>query len=38
VIAMASSEVQRNHVSLRTALANELPSVRADRVQLQFSI
>jgi PAS domain S-box-containing protein len=35
VIAMASSEVQRNHVSLRTALANELPSVRADKIQLQ---
>jgi signal transduction histidine kinase len=35
VIAMASSEVQRNHVSLRTALANDLPSVRGDRVQLQ---
>jgi PAS domain S-box-containing protein len=35
VIAMASSEVQRNHVSLRTALANDLPFFRGDRVQLQ---
>jgi PAS domain S-box-containing protein len=35
VIAIAGSEVQRNHVSLRTELAPDLPRVPGDRVQLQ---
>jgi PAS domain S-box-containing protein len=35
VIAMTSSEVQRNHVSLRTELASDLPPVYGDRIQLQ---
>jgi PAS domain S-box-containing protein len=35
VIAMASSEVQRSHVSLQTELANHLPFIRGDRIQLQ---
>jgi PAS domain S-box-containing protein len=35
VIAMARSEVQRNHVSLRTELAPDLPLVPGDRIQLQ---
>jgi C4-dicarboxylate-specific signal transduction histidine kinase len=35
VIAMASSEVQRNRVSLQTELANDLPLISGDRIQLQ---
>ena len=35
VVALAGSELQRNHVSLRTVLADDLPSVRGDRIQLQ---
>jgi C4-dicarboxylate-specific signal transduction histidine kinase len=35
VIALTSSEVQRNGVSLQTQLANGLPFVRGDRIQLQ---
>jgi DNA-binding NarL/FixJ family response regulator len=35
VIAMAGSEVRRNHISLQTQLANDLPLILADRIQLQ---
>ena len=35
VVALAGSELQRNHVSLRTVLADDLPSVRGDRIQLK---
>jgi PAS domain S-box-containing protein len=35
VIAMARSEVRRNHVSLHTQLANDLPLILGDRIQLQ---
>jgi PAS domain S-box-containing protein len=35
VIAMASSEVQRNRISLQTELTNDLPLIRGDRIQLQ---
>jgi hypothetical protein len=35
VIAMAGSEVRRNHISLQTQLANDLPLTLADRIQLQ---
>jgi len=35
VIAMARSEVRRNHVSLETKLANDLPLILGDKVQLQ---
>jgi PAS domain S-box-containing protein len=35
VIAMARNAVQRNRVSLRTQLANDLPLILGDRVQLQ---
>src|SRR5262249_22731849 len=35
VIAMARSEMQRNRVSLQTRLANELPRILGDRIQLQ---
>jgi PAS domain S-box-containing protein len=35
VIAMARSEVQRNRVSLQTKLANDLPLILGDRIQLQ---
>jgi signal transduction histidine kinase len=35
VIALAQSEVQRNHVALETQLSDDLPLVFADRVQLQ---
>jgi PAS domain S-box-containing protein len=35
IIAMASSEVQRNRVSLQTELANDLPLILGDRIQLQ---
>jgi PAS domain S-box-containing protein len=35
VIAMASSEVRRNRISLQTQLANDLPLIRGDRIQLQ---
>jgi C4-dicarboxylate-specific signal transduction histidine kinase len=35
VIALARSEVQRNGVSLQTRLANGLPLVQGDRIQLQ---
>src|SRR5271166_6370229 len=35
VIALTHSELQRNHVELRTHLSSDLPLVAADRVQLQ---
>ena len=35
VIAMASSEVERNRVSLQMELANDLPLIPGDRIQLQ---
>ncbi len=35
VIALSSSELQRNRVVLRLELANDLPSVTGDRIQLQ---
>jgi PAS domain S-box-containing protein len=35
VVAMARSEVQRNRVSLQTNLANDLPLILADKIQLQ---
>jgi len=35
VIALARSEVQRNHVSLQTQLSNDLPPILGDRIQLQ---
>jgi PAS domain S-box-containing protein len=35
VLTLAQSEVHRNHVSLRTRLANDLPLVMGDRIQLQ---
>ena len=35
VIALSSSELQRNRVILRTEFADDLPPVRGDRVQLQ---
>jgi PAS domain S-box-containing protein len=35
VIAMAGSEVQRNRVSLQTELANDLPLILGDKIQLQ---
>src|SRR5262245_9982838 len=35
VLAMARSEVQRNCVSLHTKLANDLPPILGDRIQLQ---
>jgi PAS domain S-box-containing protein len=35
VIAMAHSEVQRNRVLLQTKLANDLPLILGDRIQLQ---
>jgi len=35
VIAMASSEVQQNRVSLQTELADDLPLILGDRIQLQ---
>ena len=35
VIVMARNEVQRNRVSLMTQLANELPLILGDRIQLQ---
>jgi C4-dicarboxylate-specific signal transduction histidine kinase len=35
VIAMARSGVQRNRISLQTQLANDLPLVLGDRIQLQ---
>jgi PAS domain S-box-containing protein len=35
VVALAGSELQHNHVSLRTVLADDLPSVCGDRIQLQ---
>ena len=35
VIALLSSELQQNHVSLRSELADHLPAVNGDRVQLQ---
>jgi C4-dicarboxylate-specific signal transduction histidine kinase len=35
VIAMARSGVQRNRISLQTQLANDLPLILGDRVQLQ---
>jgi PAS domain S-box-containing protein len=35
VIALAQSEVQRNHVALETQLSDHMPLVFADRIQLQ---
>ena len=35
VIAIAGSEVRRNRVSLQTKLANDLPHILGDRIQLQ---
>ncbi|HSD46196.1 MAG TPA: ATP-binding protein [Pyrinomonadaceae bacterium] len=35
VLALAQSEANRNHVSLKQQLTNDLPRVRGDRVQLQ---
>jgi signal transduction histidine kinase len=35
VLAMVRSEVQRNRVSLQTKLANDLPFILGDRIQLQ---
>jgi len=35
VIALAQSEVQRNHVALQTQLSDDMPLVFADRIQLQ---
>jgi PAS domain S-box-containing protein len=35
VIAIARNELQRHRVSLQTQLANELPFVKGDRIQLQ---
>jgi PAS domain S-box-containing protein len=35
VIAIAGSEVRRNRISLQTQLANDLPLILGDRVQLQ---
>ena len=35
VVILAQSEVQRNRVSLQTKLANDLPLILGDRVQLQ---
>ena len=35
VIALAQSEVQRNHVALETQLSDDMPLVFADRIQLQ---
>jgi signal transduction histidine kinase len=35
VIALTQSELLRHHISVRTQFANDLPSVRADKIQLQ---
>jgi signal transduction histidine kinase len=35
VVILAQSEVQRNRVSLQTKLANDLPLILGDRIQLQ---
>src|SRR4029434_9716056 len=35
VIALAQSEVQRNHIALETQLSDDVPLVCADRIQLQ---
>ena len=35
VVAMARSEVQRNRVLLQTRLANDLPLISGDKIQLQ---
>jgi C4-dicarboxylate-specific signal transduction histidine kinase len=35
VIALVSTEARRNHIALETQLANELPRVLGDRIQLQ---
>jgi PAS domain S-box-containing protein len=35
VIAMARNEIRRNRVSLQTELANDLPLIAGDRIQLQ---
>src|SRR6516165_7955862 len=35
VIAMAGSEVRRNRISLQTQLANDLPLILGDRIELQ---
>ncbi|WP_234904738.1 sensor histidine kinase [Rhizobium rhizogenes] len=34
-LALVRSEIRENHILLRTELANDLPSVTGDRVQLQ---
>jgi len=35
VIALAQSEVQRNHIALQTQLSDDMPLVLTDRIQLQ---
>jgi len=35
VLALTQNELQRHHISVRTQFANDLPSVKADRIQLQ---
>jgi PAS domain S-box-containing protein len=35
VLALTQNELQRHHISVRTRFANDLPSVKADRIQLQ---
>ena len=35
VIALSSSELQRNHVILRSELADDLPTITGDRIQLE---
>jgi signal transduction histidine kinase len=35
VIALTRGEVVKNNISLRTELAQDLPRIQADRVQLQ---
>jgi signal transduction histidine kinase len=35
VLALTQNELQRHHISVRTQFANDLPSVTADRIQLQ---
>jgi PAS domain S-box-containing protein len=35
IIVMAGSQVRRNRISLQTQLANDLPLVRGDKIQLQ---
>jgi PAS domain S-box-containing protein len=35
VLALTQNELQRHHISVRTQFANDLPSVTADKIQLQ---